>query len=49
MVEWLPRAARRSCLLLPMVHGVEMVREGYFGSSVQDPLRHGYMASAAWC
>lgn len=40
MVEWLPQAGREVVLLLPMVHGVEMVREGFFGDVVrthQDP------------
>ncbi len=34
MVHWLPLAARQAVLWLPMVHGVEMVRHGYFGHVV---------------
>jgi ABC-type polysaccharide/polyol phosphate export permease len=44
MVEWLPQGGREVVLLLPMVHGVEMVREGYFGSSVRTHYDLGYMA-----
>lgn len=45
MVEWLPPGGREVVLLLPMVHGVEMVREGYFGSSVHTHYDLGYMAT----
>ena len=34
MVDWLPHAAQQGVLWLPMVHGVEMIRHGYFGSHV---------------
>jgi capsular polysaccharide transport system permease protein len=44
MVDWLPPAAQKTVLLLPMVHGVEMVREGYFGNQVQTHYDLGYMA-----
>jgi capsular polysaccharide transport system permease protein len=44
MVEWLPPAGREVVLMLPMVHGVEMVREGYFGSIVRTHYDVGYMA-----
>ena len=40
MVDWLPRDLQTASLLLPMVHGVEMVRHGYFGQLVpthEDP------------
>ena len=40
-------AAQRSCLLLPMVHGVEMVREGYFGNVVRTHYDLGYMATCS--
>jgi capsular polysaccharide transport system permease protein len=45
MVEWLPPAGREVVLLLPMVHAVEMIREGFFGNVV--PAHHdlGYMAT----
>jgi capsular polysaccharide transport system permease protein len=41
MVGWLPRAAQDVVLWLPMVHGVEMIRHGYFGNIVpthENPL-----------
>jgi ABC-type polysaccharide/polyol phosphate export permease len=34
LVDALPKAAQQIVLILPMVHGVEMVREGYFGSAI---------------
>ncbi len=34
MVDYLPPAARPFILIIPMVHGVEILREGYFGSMV---------------
>jgi capsular polysaccharide transport system permease protein len=44
MVEWLPKAGQDIVLLLPMVHGVEMVREGYFGHTVRTHYDIAYMA-----
>jgi ABC-type polysaccharide/polyol phosphate export permease len=44
MVDWLPPAAREAVLLLPMVHGVEVLREGYFGSAVRAHYDLAYMA-----
>lgn len=44
MVDWLPKAAQQVVLLLPMVHGVEMIREGYFGNVVRTHYDLGYMA-----
>jgi capsular polysaccharide transport system permease protein len=44
MVEWLTPGARQVVLLLPMVHGVEMIREGYFGGAVRTHYDIGYMA-----
>lgn len=35
MVDWLPRQAQELVLLLPMVHGVEMLRHGFFGDIVR--------------
>lgn len=35
MVDWLPAAAQKIILLFPMVHGVELIREGFFGHSVR--------------
>ena len=44
MVDWLPPVAQKIVLLLPMVHGVEVLREGYFGSMVHAHYDLGYMA-----
>jgi ABC-type polysaccharide/polyol phosphate export permease len=44
MVDWLPVAAQKIVLLMPMVHGTEMLREGYFGSMVHAQYDLGYMA-----
>lgn len=45
MVEWLPAAARQYVLLLPMVHGVEYIREGFFGDVVRTHHDLFYMAT----
>jgi ABC-type polysaccharide/polyol phosphate export permease len=44
MVEWLPKPAQEFALLLPMVHGVEFLREGYFGDVVRTHYDIAYMA-----
>ena len=46
MVDALPHEAQGWVLLLPMVHGVEMVREGYFGSYARAHYDVGYVM--AW-
>jgi capsular polysaccharide transport system permease protein len=45
MVDWLPTSMQRVLLLLPMVHGTEMLREGYFGNVVKTHYDVGYMAA----
>jgi capsular polysaccharide transport system permease protein len=45
MVDWLPVGMQKFVLLLPMVHGTEMLREGYFGDVVPTHYDVGYMAS----
>lgn len=45
MVEWLPPSAREYALMLPMVHGVEMLREGYFGDIVRTHHDLAYMGT----
>lgn len=45
IVDALPPAAQQIILLLPMVHGVEMLRDGYFGSAFKPIYDIGYMAS----
>ncbi len=49
MVDWLPPAAQKTVLLLPMVHGVEMVREGYFGTLAHTHYDAAYMATINLC
>jgi ABC-type polysaccharide/polyol phosphate export permease len=44
MVDWLPEGLQKIVLLLPMVHGVEMLRKGYFGNAVHTHYDFGYMA-----
>jgi capsular polysaccharide transport system permease protein len=45
MVDWLPPAGRDLVLLMPMVHGVEMIREGFFGDVVRTHYDIGYLAT----
>lgn len=45
LVDGLPKAAQDLALLLPMVHGVEFLREGYFGSAINAHYDMAYMAS----
>ena len=47
LVDALPSAAREFILLVPMVHAIEMLREGYFGSAIKAHYDMGYMA--LWC
>jgi capsular polysaccharide transport system permease protein len=44
MVDWLPPAGQKLALLLPMVHGVELLRDGFFGHAVRTHYDMGYMA-----
>lgn len=44
MVDWLPSAAQKIILWVPMVHGTEMIRHGYFGAAVRTYENPGYMA-----
>jgi ABC-type polysaccharide/polyol phosphate export permease len=45
MVDWLPPAAQEVILYMPMVNGVEMVRDGYFGNAVKTHYDVGYLAT----
>ncbi len=45
MVDALPHAAQPLVLLLPMVHGVEVLREGFFGSHFHAHYNLAYMAT----
>lgn len=44
MVDWLTPSAQKFALLLPMVHGVEMVRDGFFGNVVTTHYDAVYVA-----
>jgi ABC-type polysaccharide/polyol phosphate export permease len=44
LVDALPVAAQKLVLLLPMVHGVELLRHGYFGSRIVAHYDVSYMA-----
>jgi capsular polysaccharide transport system permease protein len=46
LVEWLPVSAQKAMLWLPMVHGVEMIRSGYFGGLMHPHYDAGYFAAA---
>lgn len=47
LVDALPHEAQGWVLLLPMVHGVEIVREGYFGSYAKAHYDVGYVMAIA--
>ncbi len=49
MVDWLPHVAQTVVLYFPMVHGVEILREGYFGSAVHAHYDMAYMAVVCLC
>jgi len=44
LVDSLPKAFQDFVLLLPMVHGVEIIRDGYFGSQINTHYDVTYMA-----
>jgi capsular polysaccharide transport system permease protein len=48
MVEWLPKKLQEIVLLLPMVHGVELLRHGYFGDVVRTHYDIAYMAQCCF-
>ena len=45
MVHWLPKNLQQFVLLLPMVHGTEIIREGWFGRVVPTHYDVQYMAT----
>lgn len=49
MVDWLSPGLRDLALALPMVHGVEILREGYFGAAAKSHYDMGYMAFFCLC
>ncbi|MGY4726321.1 ABC transporter permease [Burkholderia pyrrocinia] len=46
MVDWLPTKFQKIILYIPMVHGTEMIRAGYFGSLVKSRYDISYMITA---
>jgi capsular polysaccharide transport system permease protein len=46
MVDWLPPGFQDAVLWLPMVHGTELLRDGWFGSAARTHYDVGYMAVA---
>jgi ABC-2 type transport system permease protein/capsular polysaccharide transport system permease protein len=44
LVDALPPEGQKYILMLPMVHGVEFIREGYFGSQITAHYDMAYMA-----
>jgi ABC-2 type transport system permease protein/capsular polysaccharide transport system permease protein len=47
LVDALPKVAQDFVLWFPMVHAIEMLREGYFGSSIRGHYDVGYLAGTA--
>lgn len=45
IVDALPPAFQKVVLILPLVHGVELVREGFFGSHIRAHYDMGYLAT----
>jgi capsular polysaccharide transport system permease protein len=45
MVDWLPKPAQEFMLWIPMVHAVEMLREGYFGNAVRPHYSIAYLSA----
>jgi capsular polysaccharide transport system permease protein len=45
MVDWWPPSAQAVVLIFPAVHGIEMVREGYFGGGIQTHYNIAYVAT----
>lgn len=46
MVDWLSPAFREIVLYVPIVHGVEILREGYFGNITRAHYDVGYLAAS---
>lgn len=47
LVDLLPKAGQQVVLYIPMVHGIEMIREGYFGSAITAHYDVGYLVGWA--
>jgi capsular polysaccharide transport system permease protein len=44
MVDWMPSRFQEVLLWIPMVHGVEMLRDGYFGPAIRTHFSVSYLA-----
>jgi ABC-type polysaccharide/polyol phosphate export permease len=49
MVDWLPPAFRSVILWVPVVHGVELLREGFFGTAVRAHYDITYLSITCIC
>lgn len=49
MVDWLSKDVQGAFLMFPMVHGLELLREGYFGLSVHPHYDMGFMTIVCLC
>ncbi len=49
MVDWLSPNFQQLALKFPPLHGVEMLREGYFGVAVRSHYDVGYVATVCLC
>jgi len=49
MLDWLPKPAQEWVSLLPMIHAVEYIREGFWGDMVVTHHNLAYMASVNLC
>ncbi|CDZ77844.1 Polysialic acid transport protein KpsM [Legionella massiliensis] len=49
MIDWVPTSAQKWILLMPMAHGTEIIREGYFGSVVHAHYDVLYMLTCNFC
>jgi ABC-type polysaccharide/polyol phosphate export permease len=47
MVDWLPKPLQEVVLWLPMVHGLEFLREGWFGQAVRTHYDMGYLIATS--
>ena len=45
LVEWAPESIRSILFWVPMIHGTEMIRHGYFGSLIHPHYSVAYLAS----
>ncbi len=49
MVDWMPESTQQFLLYLPMIHGTELLREGYFGSAIRAHYDLSYMITCCLC